>query len=81
MSKKGNVTVVNPVASINPSQLRDDVVETALANGFTTKELDRYLRQEEYRRAYNQRPEVIAKRATYARARYLRMKQLRALLK
>jgi hypothetical protein len=81
MSKKGNVVVVNPVTSINPNQLRDDVIETALANGFTREDVERLERQDAYRKAYNSRPEVVEKRKLYTHKRYLHMKALRALLK
>lgn len=68
------------ISSVSKSQLRDDLVEQATANGFTTKELASYLRQQEYRKMYAQRPDVIAKRKAYTQARYLRMKQLKELL-
>ena len=77
MSHKVSSKTINPTISINPNQLHDDVVERALANGFSMNEIERYLSQQEYRKAYNLRPEVKAKRAE----RYLRMKELRSLLK
>ena len=52
-----------------------------LDKGFTMKEIERAWAMEEYRREYNQRPEVKAKRAEYNRQRAERMKALRGLLK
>lgn len=81
MSKKGNITVVNAVSSIPTNQLKDDVLSIALSNGFTEQDVLRMERQDAYRKEYNQRPDVVLKRKQYAAMRYLRMKQLRALLK
>lgn len=74
-------TTITPTLSINKSQLRDDVVETALANGFTLNDINTLEKQLEYRRLYNQRPEVIEKRRVYTQQRYLRLKMLKSLLR
>ena len=72
---------INAVVSINPSQLRDDVIELAIANGYTREDVERLEKQNEYRRQYSLRPNVVAKRKLYSAARYEKMKVLRSLLK
>lgn len=72
--------MVTPIVAVNKSQLRDDVVETALANGFTLNDINTLEKQLEYRRRYNLRPEVVAKRKVYTQQRYLKLKALRSLL-
>lgn len=72
---------INPVVAVQPSQLRDDVLELALANGFSLADVERLERQNEYRKAYSQRPNVVAKRKAYSAQRYEKMKVLRNLLK
>lgn len=81
MSKKGNVQTVVSTVAISKEQLKDDVISIALANGFTEADVERMQRQDEYRRLYNQRPDVVLKRKQYSAMRYQRMKQLRELLK
>lgn len=75
------VSAIRPVVAVNPSQLKDDVVSIALANGFTREDITRMEKQDEYRRQYNLRPEVVEKRKAYAAKRYLKMKALRELLR
>ena len=77
MSSKRTVT---PIINVPKSSLHDDVEATALKNGFTLNELHRYLAQQQYRKEYNSRPEVVEKRREYRRVRYLRMKELRMVL-
>jgi hypothetical protein len=47
--------------------------------GFTVKEIEKAWSDEEYRREYNQRPEVKAKRAAYNAKRWQRTKEIRAI--
>ena len=72
---------INAVANINKAQLHDDVEELLTANGFTLNDLQRLEKQNEYRRLYSQRPNVVEKRKAYSAARYAKMKVLRDLLK
>ena len=76
-----NTKTLTPVVSVNASQLRDDVMETALANGFTQQDVERLERQIAYRKSYSKRPDVIAKRREYSAKRYAKMKVLSQLLK
>ena len=77
---------INAVATINPSQLKDDKV-ALIANslGVTTEEATKLVarleKQQEYRKQYSQRPEVKAKRAAYSAARYSTLKMVNELLK
>lgn len=75
------VSAIRPITAVQPSQLKDDVVSIALANGFTREDITRMEKQDEYRRHYNARPDVVAKRKEYTHKRYLKMKALRDLLR
>lgn len=75
-----NKTVV-AITQVDNAQLRDDVVERALANGFTINELASYERSVQYRKQYATRPDVIAKRKAYSARRYKKQQELRNLLK
>ena len=68
------------ITSVSKSQLKDDVLELALANGYTQQDVERLERVTEYRKAYQARPAVIEKRKEYTRKRYLKMKALKELL-
>ena len=72
---------ISPVVAVQPSQLRDDVIELAIANGYTREDVERLERQNEYRKAYSARPNVVAKRKIYSARRYEKMKVLSNLLK
>lgn len=72
---------VTPVVAIAKSQLRDDVIERALAAGYTVADVERLEAQLRYRKQYSSRPDVIEKRKEYTRKRYLKMKALNTLLK
>jgi hypothetical protein len=52
-----------------------------LVKQFGTKEVVSYLRNKEYREAYNNRPEVKVKRTNYNKARYSNMKKIGSLLR
>ena len=75
-----NNKTINAVVSIPATQLKDDVLQAALAEGFTVREVEAFERQLKYRKQYNSRPEVVARRKQYAAKRYQRMKELRMLL-
>jgi hypothetical protein len=75
-NSKSVVAVVN----VPKVQLKDDVLTIALANGFTQADVERMEKQDAYRRAYSQRPEVVEKRKQYAARRHEKMKVLRNLL-
>jgi hypothetical protein len=49
--------------------------------GYTVQDIERFAGQLEYRKEYNSRPEVKAKRAMYNRVRAEQMKSLRSLMK
>lgn len=53
----------------------------AVATGATEKECVRFLKQEDYRRSYNAREDVKAKRAEYNRKRQAEMKAFRQLVR
>lgn len=59
------------------NELRNQLVQA----GFSEKEIASYLHTLEYRKLYNSRPEVIARRKEYTSKRNERMKVLRSLLK
>ena len=71
---------VVPIVSVSQSQLRDDVVERALSAGFNINEINTLEKQIAYRKAYNQRPNVVEKRKLYTHARYVRLKALKNIL-
>jgi hypothetical protein len=71
------VTGVNVVTSNKPNGLEAKLLEL----GFTSLDIERLQKNEQYRKEYNKRPEVVAKRAAYMKARYERMKVLKGLLK
>jgi hypothetical protein len=71
---------LTPITSINPSQLKDDVVEKITSAGFTLKEYETLQHQLAYRKSYNQRPEVVERRKLYTAKRNLKMKMLKSLL-
>ena len=52
----------------------------AIELGVETSTVASYLRQIEYRKTYNQRPEVKAKRAAYNKARNAKLSIVRELL-
>lgn len=56
---------------------RAKLVELAKATGVDEKDVDRFIKQVQYRALYNQRPEVKAKRQAYNKARQEVMKTLR----
>lgn len=72
--------MVTPTTAVSKSQLKDDVEALLTANGFTTNDLVRLEKQQQYRKMYAQRPDVVEKRKEYSRQRYLKMKHLRELL-
>ena len=78
MSKK--VTVVRPVISVPATQRKDDIIAAAIAAGFTMHDVERFEKQQQYRKEYNQRPDRVQARKEYMKKRYERTKQLRALL-
>jgi hypothetical protein len=49
--------------------------------GYTPKQIESYINNLEYRREYNDRPEVKAKRTQYNKDRYARMKEMSKLLR
>lgn len=67
--------------TFNTTSFTDEQFSHLLSEGFTVKEIERCDAQIQYRKEYNQRPEVKQKRALYNQQRYERMKQLRRLLK
>jgi len=73
-------TQVTPTIAINKSQLKDDVVEKLTSQGYTLKEVNSLLHQLEYRKMYNQREDVVAKRRAYNHKRNLKMKAMKSLL-
>ena len=72
---------VTPIVNVPKEQLHDDVVEKMVAAGFSEQDLATYLKQLTYRKQYNNRPEVKARRAEYAKARAAKMKMIASLLK
>ena len=74
------MTTITPTLSINPTQLKDDVKDQLQKLGLTESQLSSYLRQIEYRKSYNKRPDVVAKRKLYNMKRNLVMKQLREVI-
>jgi hypothetical protein len=71
---------ITAVVSIDKTNLKDDVEAMLKLNGYTLQDLKMVEKQNEYRRLYNLRPEVVAKRKVYSQKRYLKMKMLKALL-
>jgi hypothetical protein len=71
---------VIPMSATPKSQLKDDVIELAIANGFTVKDVERFEKLVSYRKQYSSRPEVVEKMKQYAKKRYEKMKRLQALL-
>jgi len=67
--------------NFNTTSYTDEQFRHLIDLGFTVAEIERCHAQEQYRREYNSRPDVRAKRAAYNAARYERMKSLRSLLK
>jgi hypothetical protein len=74
-------TKVTPVVAIPKVQLKDDVELMLIENGFTINDLARLERQQQYRREYSQRPNVVEKRKMYNKQRYVRMQMLKSLLR
>jgi len=68
-------------STFNTTSFPTEAFRKMLDAGFTVKEIERLHAQIEYRRDYNQRPDVKAKRAAYNQVRNERMKALKALLK
>lgn len=77
MSKNRTITAV---VNIPEANRKDDIAELLKANGFSLNDLQRFEKQQAYRKEYSQRVEVVAKRKEYSKRRYERMKQLRRLL-
>ena len=73
-------TTTPPIVSVPKSQLKDDVVEKLTGEGYTLKEVESLLNQLAYRKEYNSRPEVQAKRKLYNQKRNLKMKIMKNLL-
>lgn len=71
---------ITPVVNVNKHQLKDDIAEKLTSAGVSSKEVEQYLRQQEYRKQYQQRPDVIEKRKQYRQERYQRMKLIAQLL-
>jgi hypothetical protein len=67
--------------NFNTTSIPDEKFRELIDLGFTVKEIEKLHAMQEYRRDYNSRPEVKAKRALYNQVRYERMKQIRGLLK
>jgi hypothetical protein len=67
--------------NFNTTSFTDEKFKELVDLGFTVREIERCHAQIEYRKAYNQRPEVRAKRAAYNAARNARMAELKAMLR
>jgi len=65
----------------NTTNFSDELFGKMLDNGFEVRDIERLDGQITYRREYNQRPEVKAKRAAYNAKRNEAMKSLRAIVK
>jgi len=74
-------TTTTPIVTIDKSQLKDDLLQAALDAGYTEKEFETFMRREEYRKQYNSKPEVVAKRKQYNKVRNLRFKLIKEALK
>lgn len=66
---------------VNTTTIPDEKFGTLIEAGFTVKEIEAWYAKEEYRREYNARPEVKARRAEYNQKRNARMSTLRMILK
>jgi hypothetical protein len=75
-----STATVRALVSIPTSQLRDDIRDAMIANGFTEQDLQRLEKQLAYRKTYNSRPEVKERRAEYTKQRNAKMKTLKQLL-
>lgn len=75
------MTTINATTSIDKAQLKDDVMQAVLDAGFSEKEYNALQRQLAYRKAYNTRPSVIAKRKLYTAQRNAKMTALKSILR
>jgi hypothetical protein len=66
--------------TFNTTQLTDEQFRALLDAGSTVRDIETFAAQLEYRKAYNKRPDVIAKRKMYAAKRAAQFKALRAIL-
>lgn len=71
---------ITPIVNIDKVNLKDDIADLLTTNGFTLVDYERLQKQQQYRKMYSQREDVVAKRRVYTKMRYERMKQLRGLL-
>ena len=67
--------------NFNTTSYSDEKFRQLIDLGFTVKEIERCFSQEEYRRTYNQRPDVREKRRLYNQKRNERLSQIRQLLR
>jgi hypothetical protein len=67
--------------TFNTTNLTDEQFSHLLDKGVTVNDIERFVAVIEYRREYNSRPHVRAKRAMYNAARNERMKVIKNLLK
>lgn len=69
------------ITRMNTTSLSDETFSRMLEAGFSISEVERWYAQTEYRKEYNSRPEVVAKRKAYTVRRNARMSILSKLLK
>ena len=67
--------------NFNTTGFSDDVFRKMIDEGFTVKDIEALYSRLEYRKQYNQRPEVRAARADYNRRRNEKFKLMATLLK
>jgi hypothetical protein len=67
--------------TFNTTSLSDEQFRSLLDQGFTVKDIESFSSQLEYRKEYNKRPDVVAKRKVYSQLRNTKMKMLREILK
>lgn len=73
-------TVVDRPTHFNTTNFTNEQFSKLLDKGFTVKEIERFHAQEEYRKEYNQRPEVKEARKEYNRKRNEQLRVMRQLI-
>ena len=69
------------LSNFNTTSFSDELFRKMVDAGYTVEAIERLDAQIAYRKAYNQRPDVKAKRAAYNAKRNEAMKSLRAIVK
>jgi hypothetical protein len=80
-NKIKEITMTTESKTFNTTSFSDEQFRRMLDAGFTVQQIEAANAQIEYRREYNQRPEVKAKRAAYNAERNERLKMIKSLLK